>query len=294
MCGVERFAVALTLLVCLLAGFAAEPSVAQSVEFRVPEADIIQMIKLTDGSTLVGRITEVGDIDFKFQTDMGEMTVPKVNVREIKEVPSSSIKEGQYWFPNPNRTRLYLGPSGRCLRQGEGYFTDVYLFFPGVAYGFTDNFSIGAGMSLFPGLDADEQLFYLTPKVGVSTGEGLDVAMTALLVKIPDDELIVGVLFGTATMGSDDHSFSLGVGYGFVEDELADKPAVMIGGETRVARRVALVSENWVFPGVDKPLISYGVRFFDESLTADLALFNVLSDDAVFPGIPYVGFVWNF
>ncbi len=57
---------------------------------------------------------------------------------------------------------------------------------------------------------------------------------------------------------------------------------------------MALVSENWIFPGVDVPVVSYGFRFFGEKMAVDLALFNVLDDDAIFPGIPYVDFVWNF
>src|SRR5687768_16544543 len=38
-------------------------------------------------------------------------------------------------------TRLFLAPTGRPLRGGEGYFSDHWIFFPGLAYGVSDNFT---------------------------------------------------------------------------------------------------------------------------------------------------------
>jgi hypothetical protein len=274
-----------------------------SQSLKVPPADMLQMLSLEDGSSLVGKITHVGESEITFETSVGEMTIIIDKIREIKLIPSSSIKDGKYWFPNPNRTRMYITPTGRMLRSGEGYFSDSYIFFPGFAYGITDNITIGGGFSLFPGLGFNEQLLYFTPKVGVAAGGKVDLAASAMIVRIPDpdeddsiideDEIFVGLLFGTGTIGTADKSFTFGLGWGFVEDETSD-PAVLLGGEYRLSRRTSFVSENWVFPGVDEPLVSYGIRFFGEQMAVDLALFNILGEDAIFPGVPYVGFVYNF
>ncbi len=86
----------------------------------------------------------------------------------------------------------------------------------------------------------------------------------------------------------------MGFGYGFVDSDVAKKPMIVVGGETRLSRRTAFVTENWIFPEVDQPLISYGFRFFGEKLSVDLALLNTIGADALFPGIPYVDFVVNF
>jgi hypothetical protein len=45
---------------------------------------------------------------------------------------------------------------------------------------------------------------------------------------------------------------------------------------------------------VDDPMVSYGVRFFGEAISTDLGFFNVISDDAIFPGLPFVAFAFNF
>jgi hypothetical protein len=200
---------------------------------------------------------------------------------------------------------MYFSPTARMLNAGEGYFVDFYLFFPGFAYAPADFITLGGGMSLFPGVAMDEQLLFFTPKIGIGAGKNMDFAVSSLMFFVPDfsdydddgdeDERVAsGIFYLLGTYGNDNNSLTLGLGYGFTGDEWGDRPAVIIGGELRMSRRMSFVSENWVFPVIDEPMISYGVRFFGEKLSVDLALFNVLSDDAIFPGVPYVDFVWNF
>jgi len=82
-----------------------------SKKLVVPAEDTVQMLTVDDGSMLVGRITEVGADEIKFKTDLGEMTIAVSKIRKVVEVPASSFKKGQYWFPNPNVTRLLVGPT---------------------------------------------------------------------------------------------------------------------------------------------------------------------------------------
>lgn len=293
--------VIISLTVCLAASAGAKDIKSK---LRVPETGITQMITLRDGSTLAGRITAVGETEITFAAQVGDITIAIDQIVEIKEFAADKIKEGKYWFPNPNRTRLYFAPTGRMLKAGQGYFSDIYILFPSVSFGITDNFTLGGGFSLFPGLDVSEQLFYIMPKIGMNVADNISLAGSAMIIRLPSDQLdientreeatVIGVIFGSATIGSDDASLTGGLGFGYVDDDIADKPAVLLGGEYRIARRLSLVSENWVFPEVDQPIISYGVRFFGESIAVDLAFFNVLDNDAIFPGIPFIDFVWNF
>ncbi|HCJ66036.1 MAG TPA: hypothetical protein DHV62_01590 [Elusimicrobia bacterium] len=276
---------------------------------KIPDSNHIQILITIDGAANLGRIIEIGTDEIQFQTEIGKLTIPLSKIKEIKEVPADSIRKGEYWYANPNTTRLFFSPTGRMLRKGEGYFADYYLFFPAITYGITDNITIGGGMSLFPGADIDEQIFYLTPKVGLKAGKNLNLAIGALLIKVPkmdnegsttdnsetvDNPEGIGILYGVGTYGTADASFTLGLGYGFVDNDFADKPMLVIGGEKRLTTRIALVTENWIFPEIDNPLVSCGIRFFGEKLSVDLALINTLSKEAVFPGFPYVDFVFNF
>jgi len=203
-------------------------------------------------------------------------------------------KPGQEdWFENPNQTRLFFAPTGQMLKKGEGYFSDYEVLFPGVAYGVTDNISIGGGVSLVPGAGSD-QLVYITPKVGASLSPRVHVAVGLIAATIPS-ESPVGAVYGVGTVGDGDASLTGGVAFGFAGRDFSSEFAVLLGGEKRISRRIALVTENYFVPsGVGDPLVSGGVRFMSEKLTVDLALFNTLGDSSVSPGIPWVSFVYKF
>ncbi len=293
----------LVLFICLiiLSSTQSPAQISKQVQdnLKIPDSEHVQIITTHDKSTMIGRILEIREKEIRFKAEFGEVTIPIYKIRSVEIVPASSIKDGVYWFPNPNATRLFFAPTARMLKQGDGYFADYYLFFPAFAYGITNNVTIGGGMSLIPGVDIDKQIFYFTPKVGLSATKIFNLGIGALIIKIPDfdDEdksPLVGILYGVGTYGNPNSSLTFGLGYGFVDDEVADKPMIMIGGEHRISRRLAMVTENWILPGVDNPMVSYGVRFFGEKMSFDLALLNTIGEDAFFPGIPYVDFVFNF
>jgi hypothetical protein len=103
----------------------------------------------------------------------------------------------------------------------------------------------------------------------------------------------MGVLYGVGTIGNNDRSITFGLGYGFEDEQLAEQPIYVLGGEYRFSRKMALVSENWFVSGMESPAVSYGCRFFGEKMSVDLAFITPLKD-AIFPGIPYIDFVVNF
>lgn len=264
---------------------------------HIPDSSTIQILTTKDGSQLIGQIIEIREEEIVFQTQIGTITIAIANIREVKVIKEELMKEGSYWFPSPNATRLFFAPTGRCLKKGEVYFSDYYLFFVSLTGGITDNITIGGGASLWLWAGLENNIFYITPKVGLIQRENLAFSVGALMVKLPDfgseSAPAVGILYGVGTWGSPDGSITGGIGYGYLDWELADKPMVMIGGEGRVARRISFVTENWMMPGLDGALISYGMRFFGESLSVDLAFIN-WTDEVIFPGIPYIDFVYKF
>jgi hypothetical protein len=262
------------------------------------------MITLQDGSTLMGRITSIGDKDVKFQTEMGEMTIEVAKIKEIKEVSASSVKGGEYWFPNPNRTRLLIGPTSRTLRAGKGYFYDLWIFFPGAAYGITKNFMISGGVSIIPGVH--DQMFYIMPKVGFPAAKNFDVSGTLAIFRLWEQTFYFGM--GGMTYGTDDQSITGALGIAFTDEKMAEKPAAMVGGEYRLARRVSLVGESWFIPGdADNGILALGaLRLMGEQMTVDIG-FGVSYDDQSgeldYYGnpepnetdwVPYIDLVWNF
>lgn len=290
-----------TLIVTIATPLATQAQISNGNEgsLRIPDSAHVQMLYLNDGTTLVGRITEVTDDDVTFETDIGLMTIAKTKIREIKEVDVSSFKGGVYWFPSPNYTRLFFAPTARPLKKGDGYFADYLLFFPMVAYGLTDNVTIAGGMSIVPITDFFRyNLYYFAPKIGFEPTRTLALSAGMFLIKLPsfgDDVLpTVGMTYGLTTVGNLNASLTGGLGFGFVDWEFSSKPFWLIGGESRVSRNYSLVTENWFVPGLDDPFVSYGLRFMGEKLSADLIFWNDLGGDVRFPGWPMIDFVFKF
>jgi len=290
------------------------PSSAQQkqkkLNIAIPDSSHIQIITTTDGSSNLGRIIEIRENEVQFETEISIMTIPIAKIKEVNEVSVESIKDGKYWFPNPNKSRMFFAPTARMLKKGEGYFADYYLFFPSVSYGITNNFTFGGGVSIFPGVPLDKQLVFFTPKLGIKASKDFSLAAGLLFIKIPgsfdeeedeeeddeddDDIPSLGIAYSVVTYGSEDAHFTAGLGFGFVDNEFADRPMILLGGEKRVSRRIALVTENWIIPEVNHPLSLYGLRFMGSKMSVDLGFIYVFNTDLPFPGVPYIDFMVVF
>ncbi len=294
----SRILFPLGIVACLLFAASIQAEIS-SDKLKPPEPGMVQRLTLNDGSTLIGKITAVGDEDVTFQSSMGEMTIKKENIKSIEEMPESSYKGGKYWYPNPNQTRLLIGPTARTLPPGKGYLFDIMIFFPGAAIGVTKNFMISGGGSIFPGVD--DQLLYFIPKIGVGINEQLDVAASVVVLYLLDEAAFLGM--GTMTFGEPDYSLTAGLALAWTDEELQDEPAWTIGGEYRFARRLSLVAEGWYIPGTDgAKMFMPAIRFFGEQMTLDFGMGFGSGNDDDDPydsdddasWIPYLDFVWNF
>jgi hypothetical protein len=288
---------------------------AQRPQTAAPDTVIRQIIHTRDGSTLIGRVVGEDSVSVRFETSGGVLTLARSAVQSIETVKASAIHDGEYWFPDPNRTRLFFGPTGRMLDRGEGYYQNTYLVLQNFVGGINDYVTMGGGFSLIPGVDPTHWLYYVTPKVGVYRSEGLNIAVGGLAGFVPNADINgFGVAYGAVTKGGPDGSITAGVGVGYAGSTIASKPVFLLGGEQRVSRRIALLTENYLYVGRTvgsectinncsnayhyqlDGVASYGLRFLGEKLSVDLAFFNVLNPgtDKIFPGIPYISFGAKF
>lgn len=273
----------------------AQAAPAQTIAPTAPGK--VHRLTLKSGSQLVGRVLSVDSASIRFESELGVATIAIDAIASFREEQPGYVKAGEYYFPNPNQTRLVFAPTGRMLKHGEGYFTDFWIFFPAFAVGVTDQVTLGGGMTIFPGAGLSDQMYFFTPKIGIVKADQFNAAIGALALSLPgffdsSTRTSAGVLYGVGTWGGSDHSLTGGVGYGYVDDRLADSPVMMVGGETRISPRLSLVSENYIFPG-DTGLLSLGVRFMGRDITVDLSLMRPASTtDSV--TIPLVGFMWKW
>ena len=261
-------------------------------------ADSTVEVRLRDGSVLYGRIVERSDSRLVLVTSSGvRLELDMVQVASIRPVRTRG-RDGRYWAPDPNATRLFFSSTARPLEMGEGYISSYFLFFPMVAYGVTDRITIAGGTPILPGLIGE--LWYFAPKVTLVNREKLAVAVGALGFWFPEatDGASVGIAYAASTFGSPDRALTVGAGWGYFTDEgtteFSNRPVIMLGGETRTSASVKLISENWLaFDGPDVDgIVSGGVRFIGARLSADLGLGMALGGGGCCA--PMVNFVYSF
>src|SRR5688500_9723851 len=274
---------------------------SKPIPIRVAATSQVQVIRLGDGSSIVGRVTEVGADTVRFTTAYGALSIARADIVELREVEKTEMRRGEVWPVNPNATRLLFAPTGRMLGKGEGYFNDTYLFLLSAHGGLTSRFTLGGGLSVLPLDDFSDNALFIMPKIGVVATPKFNLAVGALAgivgAAVDDGEDgSFGVLYAVGTAGSPDASVTFGTGLAYAGGEFADRPVAMLGAETRLGRRVAFVTENYLIPNEDvSSVLSYGLRFFGEKLSADLAFWIAPGEtDIPFPGIPYVAFSVKF
>src|SRR5438094_6954487 len=152
----------------LLAVLALPASVTAQETPPPRDTSITHMLRLKDGSTLSGRLVSRDSAFVRFETNGGLLTIPASSVIEVAAIQAHEIHGSEYWFPDPNRTRLFFAPTARMLRSSEGYYSNTYLFLQNFAFGASDLLTLGGGFSIVPGNDfLTNNVYYFTPKPGL-------------------------------------------------------------------------------------------------------------------------------
>ena len=254
------------------------------------ESSTTKKIVLDDGSQLIATLKRAQHDTLIVQT-LGKLQIPipDINIEKVIDL-RGKIYKGKFFRTDPNTSRLFFAPTGRKLKAKNGYFADYYIFFPTLAFGVTDFFSISGGVSLIPGTVS--QLLYFAPKFTFQISPQMGFGTGFLYLAIPNEEHDINLGYIVTTIGSDQSSVTLGAGLPLTSSP--DKsPILLIGGETQISNRVKLITENWIFTEEGTTILfSGGIRFFGERLAVDLAFIS--SKEAFraggFPFIPWVDF----
>ena len=267
-----------------------------SLAIWIPEEGEFQEIVFTDGAELIGRVIDDGN-PVRFELVSG--AIVEIQRRQITVLrrAEGQVQGGQLWRPDPSANRLFFGPTGSTIEAGKGYFAVFEVVFPALGFALTDHFSIAGGTLLINDLGS-ERPFWLIPKLQIVDQESFDFSVGALAISSLDDDFgSVGVLFGVGTFsGGQNAAFTLGAGWGWVDDDLASTPAILVAGESRVASNVKLMTENYWIPtgeGDHAVVFSAGPRFMGDRLSADIAL-SFWTGGSDFLVFPLVNFVWNW
>jgi len=264
---------------------------------------ILYRIELKGGTILTGNIMTETETHYSFY--VADVGLIKINKNQVKKtVPLNAPKEMRksFWFENPHATRLLFAPTAIPLRQGEGYYQNIYVYINMFNVGVLNNLSIGAGfdiITMFMRRDGEwNPMLNFNIKSGFKIVDNFHLAAGGLYITLPG-EFSTGILYGLGTFGSHNTNISLGAGWGFVDGTFEERPFIMLGGMARISERLWFVSENWFLPINSNSydfLISYGCRIASPRVAVDIAFINNedIFNNFLVIGIPYVDVVIKF
>lgn len=252
-------------------------------------------IETKDGNIYIGNLITEDSLTLVLKTDrLGVINIPLADIKSRTEMSDAKNVEGQFWLPNPQSSRYFWAPNGYGLEKGSAYYQNIWILYNQVSVGITDNFSIGAGMlPLFLFAGASTPIFFV-PKISVPVvRDKLNIGTGAFLgTVLGEDTGWFGLLYGTTTVGSRDKNFSLGMAYGFSQDQWMQSPIWNLGGMIRTGPKGYLISENYIISGSGATvvIVSLGGRTIIRNVGLDYSLWIPFNDEMdSFFAIPFLG-----
>ena len=252
-------------------------------------SDTIYEVRLGDGSVIFARVVELDEDRVVFETVGGaRLDVERTGIEGIRPARGQAV-DGEFWTEDPGGTRLFFTSTGRSLERGEAYIGTYVVVLPFAALGVTDRFTIVGGA---PVLFGELEPFYLGPKFQILRQPEVQASIGTLAFFFDDE--VVGVVYGVGTFGDTEEALSAGIGYFYSGDEVLNEPAFMLGGETRVSRRIKLITENYVLPDAVGVVLSGGVRIIGDRFNTEVGVMGAIADGDGGCCVPLINFSYSF
>src|SRR5687767_8036240 len=129
----------LLVLIVLTAAPSAVDAQKRRIDVLIPDdPGAIQRLTTRDGSQLYGRVEAIGDDSIQFRTiDGGLLTIEGDFLIELRVVEGRLVNS-EFRPRDPHGSRLFIGPTARSLRRGEGYVTLHQFAHPSMQVGITN------------------------------------------------------------------------------------------------------------------------------------------------------------
>ena len=105
---------------------------------------VLKLFKTTNGDEIIGRIQAINPKETTILLQDGRtVVVPSYMIKSIEVAPSTQIKDGEFFYPNPHPSRYFYTPTALPMNKGELYIQSIYFLTMQIQYGVTKNLSVG-------------------------------------------------------------------------------------------------------------------------------------------------------
>jgi hypothetical protein len=266
------------LLVLPLLVVVALPAFAQQRTLLPVDSTTVVAFHMTKGKTRKGRVVAADDSSLTVLTLAGATVVlPRSSIEDWDRLHGTLTPAG--FRPTDLTTqRLFFGPTARTFPRGGASLADHDVFMLSGGYGVSDRVMLSAATSVLESFDSSGRMeygkgiAYADGRVGLARGRLTAVAVGAFWGWAGLDRAngSVGAGYGVVTLGSNDHAVTVLGGYPFASRSFEKEAIVMLGGETRIGRRLKLMTELWKLPQISRVAGIYGVRYLGDEFSVEV------------------------
>jgi hypothetical protein len=173
---------------------------------------VIHLVIKNDNAQFIGVIIFEDAREVIIRTEnLGEVAIPKHEIKEIREIAEGSFREGVFIGEELFATRYFLTTNGLPVKKGDSYI-QWNLFGPDFQFGVADNFGIGVMTSwiAIPIIGTAKYSRQLGEKTSLAIGGLLGTGSWAQ----PDFGIMLP--FVALTLGDRSHNINISAGYGLV------------------------------------------------------------------------------
>ncbi len=247
-----------------------------------------------DGGEFIGKIESDDGRELKLMTiNKGAVIIPKYAVKSMTKANLDNMRGGEYFSENPHASRYFYTPTGYGIKKGEGYVQTIWGVYYQLQYGITDNFSLGVSTTFIgtPITLTPKYSFEINPKLHIAVGAQIGIET---YTTVNGNPILLGIGYTSLTAGSKEDNLSIGLGYAQIsfDGENGGGAAVSLAGITRVAKKISIMGEFWVFPKDGVLFGGPGLRIIRKKENIlDFGFWVVGSGGDFIPG-PFLSYTW--
>lgn len=206
------------------------------------------LITTSEGNEFFGTIIYQDTKEVVVETKkLGKVSIPKYQIKEIKEVASKQISAGGDFIPEQRfASRYFITTNGLPLEKGDNYIL-WNIYGPDIQFSVSDHFGIGI-MTSWIGIP-----IIGTAKYSFNLGKNTNMALGALVGtgSWSNPDFALALPFAAFTLGDRRNNINFSGGYGAVwsNDGNEGRALFSIAGMATVSKKVNLVFDSFIVPG---------------------------------------------
>ncbi|MCK5135595.1 MAG: hypothetical protein KAR19_07390 [Bacteroidales bacterium] len=251
----------LLLIAMLLNGLTGIITAQDSVYVEQSNVQKLFIVIKNDGTEFIGYIISRDEREVLLDTEtIGQVVIPKHEIREIREVDQKDMRDGVFIGSNIFSSRYFLTTNGLSMKKGENYAL-ISLYGPEAHFCLADNFTLG-GLTSWVGVPLVVSLKY-----SFHMNENLHFGLGVLGGSLSwlDFGSVGGLVYGSVTVGNHINNLTFSGGYAGVtdgEDISGSEPLFSVAGMVKLGKNISLVGDSFIYAGENPfAIIMPGLRF---------------------------------